>query len=184
MIMSEIMIMINHWSENNSRPWISLGTKELNLAGLVISLLCQVLTALFHETFDFGCVLCLGYYCGSNALPEPSGTCWGGYYCPYSADRADYIMCPAGSYCTNGSSFYTACPSGRFLFSFLPSFLCLFLHSFFWCLLCSFLHSFFHSFLPSSLLVATGHFIYSFICSFNVGAGPLRKGVHVCTLIE
>jgi hypothetical protein len=40
--------------------------------------------------------------------------CISGYYCPGKADKADFIECPAGSYCIAGSPTPTACPAGTF----------------------------------------------------------------------
>lgn len=55
-----------------------------------------------------------GYYCGDLNMVEPSGLCWGGYYCPEGADSATYITCPMGSYCGNGSAMHSLCPQGTY----------------------------------------------------------------------
>lgn len=57
------------------------------------------------------------YYTG---LTEPSGECLEGYYCTLGAIEANPIskvygdICPAGSYCTNGTATPEACPEGTY----------------------------------------------------------------------
>ena len=61
------------------------------------------------------CVNCTeGMFCGEFGLTKPSGKCWAGYYCPTGADRPDYLVCPNGSYCTNGSKSGELCPFGTY----------------------------------------------------------------------
>lgn len=59
-------------------------------------------------------------FCGSEALPAPSGDCAAGYYCIEGANTLRPIdgvtgnECPAGSYCMAGSSAYVRCPEGTY----------------------------------------------------------------------
>ena len=55
-----------------------------------------------------------GKYCGEFNLVKPSGLCREGYYCPSGASRADWIECPAGAYCINGTFEPELCPNGTF----------------------------------------------------------------------
>jgi hypothetical protein len=67
------------------------------------------------------CNLCdPGTYCGTNALPSPSGPCDPGYYCsfgsstprPYQESFGDW--CPAGYYCPEGTIDPYPCPLGTY----------------------------------------------------------------------
>lgn len=55
-----------------------------------------------------------GRYCGEFNLVKPSGLCREGYYCPSGASRPDWIECPAGAYCVNGTFEPELCPNGTF----------------------------------------------------------------------
>lgn len=55
-----------------------------------------------------------GMFCDDYGLTKPSGKCWAGYYCPSGADRPDYVTCPAGSFCVNGSVAGELCPNGTY----------------------------------------------------------------------
>ncbi|XP_062603182.1 uncharacterized protein LOC134264959 [Saccostrea cucullata] len=63
------------------------------------------------------CKICkLGKYCGSEGLPDVSGPCDPGYYCPagqVSATPANY-SCQPGYFCVGGKSAPEACPSGTY----------------------------------------------------------------------
>ena len=47
-------------------------------------------------------------------MTMPSGPCREGYYCPFAASRADWIECPAGAFCMEGSYEPQLCPNGTF----------------------------------------------------------------------
>lgn len=53
-------------------------------------------------------------FCKGSGLTKPSGKCWEGYYCPTGADRPDFLECPAGTYCVNGSVVGEFCPNGTY----------------------------------------------------------------------
>ena len=57
-----------------------------------------------------------GHYCGEVNLTAPSGLCRAGFYCPLSATREDFIECPEGYFCIEGSSTYAPCPNGKVYF--------------------------------------------------------------------
>ena len=57
-----------------------------------------------------------GMYCGSEGLPDVTGPCDPGYYCPagqVSATPANY-SCQPGYYCVGGKSAPEGCPSGSY----------------------------------------------------------------------
>jgi hypothetical protein len=67
------------------------------------------------------CIQCTaGSYCGTEGLSAPTGLCAAGYYCIGSAvienptDGTTGDICPAGSYCVSGSSYFTECPKGTY----------------------------------------------------------------------
>lgn len=47
-------------------------------------------------------------------MVEPSGPCREGYYCPSGASRPDWIECPAGAFCINGTFEPQLCHNGTF----------------------------------------------------------------------
>ena len=55
-----------------------------------------------------------GSFCGEKNLTKPSGLCRAGYYCPIGSSRSDWISCPIGQYCVEGSKEPTNCPSGTY----------------------------------------------------------------------
>lgn len=61
-----------------------------------------------------------GQYCATDGLSAPTGNCSPGYYCDENAkvsnptDGTTGDICPAGSYCVSGSSYYTECPKGTY----------------------------------------------------------------------
>lgn len=57
-----------------------------------------------------------GYYCNSDGLDAPTGTCGAGYYCPAGQKerRPSAYQCTPGHYCTAGSPEEIACPSGEY----------------------------------------------------------------------
>ncbi|RUS80923.1 hypothetical protein EGW08_011304, partial [Elysia chlorotica] len=68
------------------------------------------------------CELCTpGHYCGITGLTAVSNTCWGGFYCSLGSEERAPIaqtfgdVCPAGSYCPNGTAVPAPCPSGTYL---------------------------------------------------------------------
>jgi hypothetical protein len=57
-----------------------------------------------------------GKYCGSEGLPDVTGPCDPGYYCPagqVSATPANY-SCQPGYFCVGGKSAPEPCPSGSY----------------------------------------------------------------------
>jgi len=52
-------------------------------------------------------------HCSELNLTAPIGPCDPGYYCPYSADTATYLVCTVGNYCEEGSDQPTPCPQGE-----------------------------------------------------------------------
>ena len=60
----------------------------------------------------------VGYYSTTPGVSDPSTCqpCAAGYYCTGTAGSATtQVVCPAGSYCAQGSSVPTACPAGKFV---------------------------------------------------------------------
>ena len=61
-----------------------------------------------------------GQHCDSDALGAPSGNCSAGYFCLGGAqlskptDGTTGNVCPAGSYCPEGSKNFNRCPPGTF----------------------------------------------------------------------
>nr|XP_047130962.1 uncharacterized protein LOC100202447 isoform X1 [Hydra vulgaris] len=70
-----------------------------------------------------------GYYCGTTALYNMSGKCNAGFYCiggatkPNPNDGFTGNICPAGSFCEEGSKWYSPCKNGTFT-NFTASALC------------------------------------------------------------
>lgn len=67
------------------------------------------------------CTFCPpGQYCDSPGLTAPSGNCEPGYYCSNASEEAAPVgmaygdICPAGSYCEEGSHQPTACDAGTY----------------------------------------------------------------------
>lgn len=56
----------------------------------------------------------LGYYCAEHNLTAPNGPCYAGFYCPLSANRPDYIICPEGYFCGNTSYDPSPCRAGGY----------------------------------------------------------------------
>ncbi|XP_070551431.1 multiple epidermal growth factor-like domains protein 6 [Ptychodera flava] len=76
-------------------------------------------TKLTNET---ECTSCLyGKYCGSEGLTQPTGDCYGGFYCLRGARDPNNPTedetggpCPAGHFCPNGTSFPLGCLPGTY----------------------------------------------------------------------
>ena len=74
-----------------------------------------------HLKAETECTACTGgFYCGATGLPAPSGPCQSGYYCTLGAqvkaptDNVTGGICPAGSYCNEGSNASSLCPPGTY----------------------------------------------------------------------
>ena len=57
-----------------------------------------------------------GWYCDREGLPEPTGLCQRGYYCPEGqvTDTPANYTCPEGHYCKTGYGDPAPCPSGKY----------------------------------------------------------------------
>eukprot|EP00767_Chilomastix_cuspidata_P000870 gnl/Chilomastix_cuspidata/1248.p1 GENE.gnl/Chilomastix_cuspidata/1248~~gnl/Chilomastix_cuspidata/1248.p1 ORF type:complete len:6697 (-),score=752.02 gnl/Chilomastix_cuspidata/1248:22-17397(-) len=63
-----------------------------------------------------------GMYCASNRLSEPTGLCYEGYTCtlsatvPFPTNEEEFggLICPAGSYCLEGTFTDIKCPIGTY----------------------------------------------------------------------
>ena len=59
-----------------------------------------------------------GYYCGTNALPAPTGQCSPGFWCTFGSTTAEPVdqsfggWCPVGHYCEIGTIQPEPCPAG------------------------------------------------------------------------
>ena len=70
-----------------------------------------------HGSSEGNCQPCsAGYFCAQPGLAAPTGTCWGGWYCPEGQavpNPAAYV-CPIGFYCPIGSVQPLNCPAGLY----------------------------------------------------------------------
>lgn len=57
-----------------------------------------------------------GKYCGSDALPQPTGNCSQGFYCPpgQKVSNPGNYTCPEGHFCLEGVAQPSPCPSGYY----------------------------------------------------------------------
>ena len=53
-------------------------------------------------------------YCDLEGLPEPTGECYGGYFCEEGSHIPDLKPCDKGHFCPNGTEYQIPCPSGTF----------------------------------------------------------------------
>ncbi|XP_077985306.1 uncharacterized protein LOC144439946 [Glandiceps talaboti] len=74
------------------------------------------------RTNESDCLQCSpGKFCNGTGLSAESGFCYEGFYCtggassPAPRDGVTGDICPAGSYCEEGSPGHTFCPNGTFM---------------------------------------------------------------------
>ncbi|XP_064629316.1 zonadhesin-like [Lineus longissimus] len=67
-------------------------------------------------TNHYDCMECdPGYFCNKIAGGEPSGKCWGGYYCPGGAKTLRQMVTQPGFYSPNGSKEPKECEQGTYM---------------------------------------------------------------------
>ena len=66
------------------------------------------------RTSSSACLSCLpGFYCPTDALSAPAGTCAARYYCTIRTRYSTSRRCPIGYYCPAEATLYLDCPPGK-----------------------------------------------------------------------
>ena len=71
----------------------------------------------YGSTVLTDCKICEeGTYCGSQGLPNPTGDCDEGYYCPAGQETAtpSNYTCPLGHFCVQGVGYPAPCASAEY----------------------------------------------------------------------